>query len=101
MNTFEAMDNIGANIGPFSLGLVGLTGDYYFLGCIAMNVAAIFEFVLGNTFPFVVFMTYGTHWGSLAYTQDPIHKTTEPFTGLGGAAGAPYNSSQAFHNVTM
>lgn len=50
-----------------------------------------------------VFLIYGSHWGSLAYTQDPIHNTTVPFAqeGLGGATGAAYNSSQGFHNVTM
>ena len=42
------------------------------------------------------------HWGSLAYTQDPIHNTTAPFEEAeGGALGAPYNASQGFHNVTM
>lgn len=82
--------------------LVGLSGDYYFLGCIGMVLAGIAEFILGNTFPFAVFIIFGTHWGSLAYTQDPIHNTTVPFEGAeGGATGAPYNSSQAFHNVTM
>jgi hypothetical protein len=48
-----------------------------------------------------VFLIYGSHWGSLAYTQDPIHQTTSPFSELGGANGAAYNSSQGFHNVTM
>ena len=48
-----------------------------------------------------VFLIYGSHWGSLAYTQDPIHQTTSPFSELGGATGAAYNSSQGFHNVTM
>ncbi|EMC94004.1 hypothetical protein BAUCODRAFT_74835 [Baudoinia panamericana UAMH 10762] len=81
--------------------LIGLSGDYYFLGCIAMNIAGICEFILGNTLPFAVFVIYGSHWGSLAYTQDPIHETTAPFAQLGGATGAAYNSSQAFHNVTM
>lgn len=81
--------------------LVGLSGDYYFFGCIAMNVAGVAEFILGNTFPMAVFLIYGSHWGSLAYTQDPIHMTTEPFGQLGGAEGAAYNSSQGFHNVTM
>ena len=80
--------------------LVGLSGDYYFLGSIGMVLAGIAEFILGNTFPFAVFVIYGAHWGSLAYTQDPIHRTTEPF-GVGGAEGAPYNSSQGFHNITM
>lgn len=48
-----------------------------------------------------VFLIYGSHWGSLAYTQDPIHSTTTPFAKLGGANGAAYNSSQGFHNVSM
>jgi hypothetical protein len=48
-----------------------------------------------------VFLIYGSHWGSLAYTQDPIHQTTSPFSELGGATGVAYNSSQGFHNVTM
>jgi len=29
--------------------LIGLTGDYYFLGAIAMNLAGIAEFILGNS----------------------------------------------------
>jgi succinate-acetate transporter protein len=29
--------------------LVGLCGDYYFFGAIAMNVAGIAEFILGNS----------------------------------------------------
>lgn len=28
--------------------LIGLSGDYYFLGSIAMNLAAVGEFILGN-----------------------------------------------------
>lgn len=52
-------------------------------------------------FPFVVFIIYGTHWGSLAYNQDPMHQITSAFTNEGGATGAAYNSSQSFHNITM
>lgn len=29
--------------------LIGLSGDYYFFGCIAMNLAGIAEFILGNS----------------------------------------------------
>lgn len=32
---------------PYSLN--GLNGDYYFLGAIAMNIAGIAEFILGNS----------------------------------------------------
>lgn len=81
--------------------LVGITADYYFLGAIAMVLAGIGEFILGNTFPFVVFIIYGTHWGSLAYNQDPMHQITSAFSAEGGATGAVYNSSQTFHNITM
>jgi hypothetical protein len=28
---------------------VGLSGDYYFFGAIAMNIAGIAEFILGNS----------------------------------------------------
>jgi hypothetical protein len=81
--------------------LAGLSGDYYFLGAIGMTLAGLAEFVLGNTYPFAVFCIFGTHWGSLAYTQDPIHDTAAAFKAAGGLEGAAYNSSQAFHNVTM
>ena len=101
----------GGAVPPTSL--VGLDGDYYLIGCIGMTIAGICEFILGNTFPFAVFVIYGTHWASLVsdllrlhvtqpYVQDPIHKTTSAFGGeLGGATGAIYNASQAWHNVTM
>ncbi|KAI9727462.1 MAG: hypothetical protein M1828_006404 [Chrysothrix sp. TS-e1954] len=81
--------------------LIGLNGDYYFLGAIAMNIAGVCEFILGNTFPFAVFVVYGTHWGSLAYAQDPGHNLLAGFASEGGATGAAWNSSQGFHNVTM
>lgn len=29
--------------------LIGLSGDYYFFGCIAMNLAGVAEFILGNS----------------------------------------------------
>ena len=89
----------GGAVAPYSLA--GISGDYYFLGAIGMNIAGVAEFILGNTFPFSVFVIYGCHWGSLAYTQDPIHETLAAFTKEGGALGAAYNSSQAFHNVAM
>jgi hypothetical protein len=81
--------------------LAGLSGDYYFLGSIGMVLAGIAEFILGNTYPFAVFVIFGTHWGSLAYTQDPIHQTAAAFAKVGGLEGPAYNSSQGFHNVTM
>lgn len=81
--------------------LIGLTGDYYFIGTIGMTLAGVAEFVLGNTFPFVVFVMYGIHWGSLAYAQDPFYSINSAFEKLGGSSGSAWNSSQAFHNIGM
>jgi succinate-acetate transporter protein len=81
--------------------LIGLTGDYYFIGTIGMILAGLAEFVLGNTYPFVVFTIFGVHWGSLAYAQDPFYSLNSAFAKLGGASGAAWNSSQAFHNIGM
>ncbi|KNG50748.1 glycoside hydrolase family 3 protein [Stemphylium lycopersici] len=81
--------------------LVGIGADYYFFGALAMNLAGVAEFILGNTFPMAIFIVYGSHWGSLAYQQDPIHRTTDAFSELGGQYGAAYNASQGFHNVSM
>jgi succinate-acetate transporter protein len=39
--------------------LVGLSGDYYFFGCIAMNVAGIAEFILGNSTSFTLMFDHG------------------------------------------
>lgn len=89
----------GGAVPPTSL--VGLDGDYYFIGCIGMILAGLCEFILGNTYPFAVFTIFGVHWGSLAYPQDPIHDTALAFKAVGGLTGSAYNSSQAFHNVTM
>ncbi|KZM24702.1 uncharacterized protein EKO05_0007117 [Ascochyta rabiei] len=86
-------------VAPQSLN--GLSGDYYFFGCIAMNIAGIAEFILGNTFPMAVSIIYGSHYGSLAYAQDAIHQNATAFAKLGGASGPAYNSSQGFHNVAM
>lgn len=36
------------------------SGVYFFIGGPLLFIAGILEFFLGNTFPFVVFMTYGT-----------------------------------------
>lgn len=39
--------------------LASICGSWYFFGGIAMVLAGICEFILGNTFPFVVFTIYG------------------------------------------
>ena len=92
--------------GTNSTSIVAASGTWYFFGGIAMNVAAICEFVLGNTFPFVVFMIYGTHWVNIAYTNDPWHPLAAAYTAAAGGAAEtavykPYTSAQGHYNVVM
>ena len=35
------------------------SGDYWFIGGPLLLIAGIFEFILGNTFTYVVFISYG------------------------------------------
>jgi succinate-acetate transporter protein len=81
--------------------------SFYFFGGIAMNIAGIAEFILGNTFPFVAFVIYGTHWVVLAYTSDP---TNLIITSYANAAHQPplpgllipeFNAGQGNYNLVM
>lgn len=70
-----------------------------------MNIAGIAEFILGNTFPFVAFVIYGTHWVAVAYTSDPSHaiitsyaNSTEYGTGL---LSQEFNAGQGNYNLVM
>jgi hypothetical protein len=59
-------------IAPASL--VGLSGDYYFFGCIAMNVAGIAEFILGNSTRQC--LTAGSTANHLQHFQWPFFSST-------------------------
>lgn len=86
--------------GTNTTSLVALSGPLYFMGGIAMNIAGIGEFILGNTFPFAVFIVYGCYWVSLAYTGDPTHNLISAF-GPEGLTGRPWNSAQANYSLVM
>jgi len=86
------------------------TGSFYFFGGIAMQIAGIAEFILGNTFPFVAFIVYGTHWVVLAYTSDPsiglvnsynIAAAAAGGTAVPGALNPAYNAGQGNYNLVM
>ncbi|CAO1620597.1 unnamed protein product [Parajaminaea phylloscopi] len=59
--------------GQTAMGQLGLQGVYYFVGGLGMVLAGTLEFIIGNTFPFVVFVTFGLFWLSLAVFLDPAH----------------------------
>jgi succinate-acetate transporter protein len=82
--------------------LTSISGSFYFLGGIAMNIAGIAEFILGNTFPMVAFIAYGCHWLVLGYTYDPLHGVVNSYGADGaGALAQGYLAGQGNYNVVM
>ncbi|KAF7914628.1 uncharacterized protein EAF01_001034 [Botrytis porri] len=53
-------------------GAAGI-GSYFFFGGLLMIVGGFLEFVLGNTFPFVVFISFGAFWLTFASTLQPFY----------------------------
>ncbi|GAA5903009.1 uncharacterized protein JCM6883_002664 [Sporobolomyces salmoneus] len=83
---------------PFSCFLMGwantttnagptLVGAMLFMGGIGLMVAAILEWVLGNTFTVVVFFTFGSFWLSFGYLLAPAQGIATAV----GATTADYN----------
>jgi len=68
-----------------------------------MIIAGIAEFILGNTFPFVVFVIYGSHWVYLGYIADPLHGIEASYTAgaLPGSLAQGFNAGQGNYNVVM
>jgi len=46
-STILTLCQFSGAVPPYTL--IGLSGDYYFLGSIAMNIAGLCEFILGNS----------------------------------------------------
>lgn len=65
-----------------------------------MTLAGIAEFILGNTFPFVVFIVYGGHWFTQGYNSDPMHNLVN-FYGADGAMNQAYNAGQGNYFVVL
>lgn len=63
--------------GGAAVGAAG-TGTYYFFGGLLMILGALGEFLVGNTFPFVVFGSFGKHYAFTILQNRPIptNKTT-------------------------
>jgi succinate-acetate transporter protein len=86
--------------GADSSSVVGVSGSWHFIGGIALNIAGLAEFVLGNTFSFVVFIIYGCHWLNQAYTGDPSHALVRAY-GPDGAISKAWNSGQGNYFVVL
>lgn len=63
------------------------TGAYYFFGGLLMILGGFLEFILGKTFTFVVFSSFGGFWLTLASTLQPFYNAS--------GAYAPLNATSA------
>lgn len=71
-----------------------------------MIVGGFLEFILGNTFPFVVFMSFGAFWLSFGATLTPFYNSYGFYAPAGGAAAEglatqSFNASFSFFLVFM
>jgi len=61
-------------------------GVFYFFGGLLQIIGSVMEWIIGNTFPFVVFGSYGAFWLALAATLQPAYNAQGAYTsGLTGA----------------
>ncbi|CAD6453192.1 126057ba-d989-45a1-beb3-9f1c505d3a35 [Sclerotinia trifoliorum] len=86
-------------------GAAGI-GSYYFFGGLLMIVGGFLEFILGNTFPFVVFISFGAYWLTLASTLQPFYGAYALYAPAGGTAAdgletVGFNASFAFFLIFM
>jgi len=103
------LDLLGAQGASSASGAV-MTGVFFGVSGIGLYIAAIMEWVMGNTFPMVVFGTFGGFWISYGFIVQPSMAIATAFApaNLSGnvtaaiAAGsvtAPYNSGIALYLV--
>jgi len=87
-------------------GAAGI-GAYFFFGGLLMLVGGFLEFILGNTFPFVVFMSFGAFWLTFAATLQPFYEAYGSYAPVGatspaeGLATVGFTASFAFFLVFM
>ncbi|OCL03202.1 GPR1/FUN34/YaaH-class plasma membrane protein [Glonium stellatum] len=85
-------------------GAAGI-GSYFFFGGLLMVLGGIGEWILGNTFPFVVFSSFGAFWLTWAATLQPFYgayaaysTTSNPADGINTVG---FRSSFAFFFLAM
>jgi len=91
--------------GGAGVGAAGI-GTYFFFGGLLMILGAVGEFILGNTFPFVVFGSFGAFWLSFAATLQPFYGAwgayaTDPTNAASGLENPAFYASFAFFLLAM
>lgn len=75
--------------------LLSLLGVYYLFGGMGLWISGLLEFIVGNTFPSLVFISFGSFWFSLAFVLDPLYN----IQGTLGAEGPVFNSAWGIYLV--
>jgi len=79
-------------------------GAYYFFGGMLMILGSILEFILGNTFPFVVFGTFGAFWFTYGATLTPYFNASvayDPTHPATASSNPEFAATFAFFQVYM
>ncbi|GJC78423.1 protein alcS [Colletotrichum liriopes] len=77
-------------------GAAGI-GAYFFFGGLLMFVGGLLEWVLGNTFPSVVFLTFSAFWFTFGATLNPSFAAFSSYAPAGAASGAEGLATQGFN----
>ncbi|KAF2091560.1 GPR1/FUN34/YaaH-class plasma membrane protein-like protein [Saccharata proteae CBS 121410] len=103
------------SLSPLSCDLMGWRGSggsgaasigvYFFFGGLLMILGGLGEFIIGNTFPFVVFCSFGAFWLGFAATLQPFYNAYGAYSTTGNAADGlatvGFRSSFAFFFLAM
>ncbi|KAK2054722.1 GPR1/FUN34/YaaH-class plasma membrane protein [Colletotrichum caudatum] len=87
-------------------GAAGI-GSYFFFGGLLMFVGGLLEWVLGNTFPSVVFFTFSAFWFTFGATLNPSFAAFSSYAPAGATSGAAglatrgFNASFGFITLAM
>ncbi|KAM3433799.1 hypothetical protein MY4824_005793 [Beauveria thailandica] len=82
-------------------------GTFYFFGGMLQILGAILEWIIGNTFVYIVFGSFGAFWLAFAVTLTPFFNAQGAFTANATTAAeraagvASFQSSMAFFHVCM
>jgi uncharacterized protein len=80
------------------------SGVYYSFGGVLMILGGFLEFILGNTFPFVVFGSFGAFWLTFAMTLTPFYNAAiayQPLEPETATTAPQFNATFAFFQVYM
>ncbi|CAK7199495.1 hypothetical protein SEUCBS139899_002175 [Sporothrix eucalyptigena] len=81
-------------------GGVAIVGLFYFFGGMLQIIGSVLEWILGNTFTYIVFACYGAFWLALGVTLTPAYDAQAYYDTQSGGS-AEFAASFAFFHMCM